>query len=185
MALRFHERQESMNSPTADQQFGSKQGSRSLQGWVWLLVILGGCCLLSCMAVIGLLAYFGRYPENFTAEYSMPSIVNRGDTFDLVISMTNTGAETITVGDIDLDELYGGSILDGAIVLTTEPEMQRDYSLNGIKTFRYNRTIGPNETQTVVFHLQATTAGEFGGSIGIYVGNLSFQFSYVSLIVQE
>lgn len=174
-----------MNYESADQQFGSSQSKKGPPWWVWVLVVTGGCCLLACAAAIGFVAYFGRDPENFTADYSMPPIVSRDEKFDLVITMTNTGTEPVQVIDIDLDQYFGGSILDGAMVLNTEPEMERDYSLDGIKTFRYNRTIGAGDTVTVVFHLQATTVGEFGGSIGIYVGELSFVFPYVSLIVQE
>lgn len=174
-----------MNYQTADQQFGTSHSNRGIPWWVWALVVVGGCCFLACAVAVGFVAYFGRSPENFTADYSMPSIVSRDEEFDLVLTLTNTGMETVKVNDIDLDQVFGGSILDGAIVLTTEPEMERDYSLEGIKTFRYNRTIESGDTVTVVFHLQATTVGEFGGSIGIYVGELSYQFDYISLVVQE
>lgn len=115
----------------------------------------------------------------------MPSVVRKGENFDLVLTLTNTGNTSFTVGDIDLDEILGGSILDGAIVLETEPIMERDYSVSGIKSFHYNQTLQPDETKHVIFHLQATTAGEFGGSIGIYVGNLSKRINYVGIIVQE
>jgi hypothetical protein len=174
-----------MNLPIGDQSGMPRQDGRGARGWVWVLVAVFSCCGLLCAAAVGFVWYFGRNPANFTAEYSIPSIVNRGDEFELVIRMTNTGTEPVTVNDIDLDQAFGGSILDGALVLSTEPEMERDYSLSGIKTFRYNRPIPPGETHTVVFHLQASAAGEFGGSIGIYVGDLSYQFDYVALIVQE
>jgi hypothetical protein len=115
----------------------------------------------------------------------MPSVVRKGENFDLVISMTNTGSTPFTVDDIDLDEVMGGSILDGSMVLTTDPEMERDYSVSGIKTFYYKQTIQPGETKQAIFHLQATTVGEFGGSIGVYIGDNAKRFDYVGLIVQE
>ena len=117
-------------------------------------------------------------------DYSMPSVVRKGENFDLIITLTNTGNAPFTVGDIDLDEIMGGSILDGAIVLETQPKMERDYSLSGIKTFHYSQTLQPGETRQVIFNLQATTAGEFGGSIGIYVGNLSRRINYVGIVIQ-
>lgn len=153
--------------------------------WVWTAIAVAVCCCLGLSGVIGVFVYLGREPENLSLEYSMPSVVKKGENFDLIITVANTGSEPFTVNDIDLDELMAGSILDGAIVLETEPNMERDYSVSGIKTFVYNRTLQPGETKQAIFHLQATAAGEFGGSIGVYVGDNSKRFDYVGLIVQE
>ena len=59
---------------------------------------------------------FGSEPENLSANYSMQNLVEKGETFELVISMTNTGATDIEVADIDLDEAFDDSILDGLVV---------------------------------------------------------------------
>jgi hypothetical protein len=153
--------------------------------WKWLLGILAVCVCLGCLGTVGVFYYFGQEPENLAIDYSMPSIVRKGENFDLVITMTNTGSTPFTIDDIDLDEVMGGSILDGSMVLTTEPEMERDYSTTGIKTFFYKQTLQPGETKQAIFHLQATTVGEFGGSIGVYIGDNAKRFDYVGLIVQE
>jgi hypothetical protein len=153
--------------------------------WVWLIIAIVVCVCLSCAAAVGGLFYMGRDPENITISYSMPSVVKTGENFDLELTIKNTGDQTVTVMDIDLDEALGGSILDGAMVLETEPHMERDYSISGIKTFKYNTDIGPGETQVVTFHLQATTVGEFGGSIGVYVGELAARIDYIGIIIQE
>ncbi len=174
-----------MVNNTIDPYLASRPTSNSSNWWKWLLGILAVCICLSCAGTIGVLYYFGQEPENLSIDYSMPSIVRKGENFDLVITMTNTGSTPFTVDDIDLDEIMDDSILDGAIVLTTEPEMERDYSVSGIKTFIYKQTIQPGETKQAVFHLQATTVGEFGGSIGVYVGDNAKRFDYVGLIVQE
>ncbi|HLF72723.1 MAG TPA: hypothetical protein VI524_00115 [Anaerolineales bacterium] len=153
--------------------------------WKWALGAIAACLFLGCAGTIGFILYFGQEPENLSIDYSMPSVVKKGEDFDLTITLANTGSTSLTVGDIDLDELMGGSILDGAIVLVTEPQMERDYSLSGIKTFHYNETLQPGETRTVIFHLQATTVGEFGGSVGVYVGNTSKRINYLGIIIQE
>jgi hypothetical protein len=153
--------------------------------WKWLLGILVVCICLGCAGTVGVLYYFGREPETLSIDYSMPSVVRNGENFDLVITMTNTGSTSFTVNDIDLDELMGGSILDGAMVIGTEPEMKRDYSVSGIKTFTYNQVLEPGQTKQAVFHLQAMIVGEFGGSIGVYIGDNAKRFDYVGLIVQE
>lgn len=160
------------------------KNSQRPKWWLWVVVGIGACCCISIAGFFGLFAYFGKTPENLSVQYDMPTVVSNGETFDLVLELTNTGSQSITVNDIDLDEAFGGSILDGCVVLNTEPEMERDYSVEGFKTFRYNRTIEPGKTNIVTFHLQAAAVGEFGGSIGVYVGNLSVRIEYVGIIVQ-
>ncbi|MEW6403094.1 MAG: hypothetical protein AB1649_14945 [Chloroflexota bacterium] len=152
--------------------------------WVWVIVVILACCCLTCAGLIAFVAYFSREPEGISVDYSMPSVVHVGENFDLVLTITNASSQSVTVNDIDLDEYLGGSILDGAVVLETEPAMPRDYSLEGVKTFSYNRAIEPGETAQVVFHLQATVAGEFGGSVGVYVGDISKRIDYIGIVVQ-
>jgi|GEM_PF-3468726 len=153
--------------------------------WVWLIAIVLGCVCLLCIGVVGLLAYFGQEPEGLSLDYSIPSVVQNGETFDFILRIKNTGSEPVTVNDIDLDELLGGSILDGCVVLETEPSMERDYSLEGVKTFKYNQSVGAGETREVIFHLQAIQSGEFGGSVGVYVGSISKRIDYVGIIIQD
>jgi hypothetical protein len=167
---------------------GNYSGTRNSSGpnwWLWIAIVVGSCCCLTIAGFVGLFVYFGRTPENVSVQYEMPTVVKNGQTFDMVLKITNTGSEAVTVNDIDLDEAFGGSFLDGCIVLETEPFMERDYSIEGFKTFHYNQPIPPGESRTVTFHLQATTVGEFGGSVGVYVGNLSNRIDYVGIIVQE
>lgn len=174
-----------MTNNIADSYLMDQPVNQRSNWWKWLLGILAVCICLGCVGTVGVFYYFGREPENISVDYSLPPVVKKGENFDLVITIRNTGSQPLTVEDIDLDELLGGSILDGAIVLTTEPEMERDYSVSGIKTFLYNQTLQPGETKQAIFHLQATTVGEFGGSIGVYVGDISKRLDYVGLIVQE
>jgi hypothetical protein len=155
------------------------------QWWVWLVIAIIACCCLSLAGFIGTLVYFGREPQDLSVEYSLPSVVTKGENFDFRLSLSNTGNEPIAIADIDLDEALGGSILDGCLVLETEPYMQRDYSLEGIKTFHYGQIIQPGETRTFIFHLQAVTVGEFGGSIAVYVGNIAKRIDYIGIVVQE
>ena len=50
---------------------------------------------------------------------------------------------------------------------------------------KHTQTIQPGETKMAIFHLQATTVGEFGGSIRIYIGDLSKYFPYIGIVIQE
>jgi hypothetical protein len=153
--------------------------------WIWVAAVVGICCCITVAGLIGVFAYFGREPEALSLEYDIPGVVQKGENFELVLTLTNTGTENLTISSIDLDEAFGGSILDGSTVLDTEPAMEKDYSLEGIKTFNYGKPIQPGETKTLTFHLQATEVGEFGGSIGVYVGDISKRIDYVGIVVQE
>lgn len=174
-----------MDYTAPDEQNQAAQPKSGVQWWIWVLVAIFACCGLLCAGGVGFVYYFGGEPENFSVDYTLPSPVKKGENVDLVITMSNNGDQPVFVTDIDLDEMFDGSILDGAIVLTSEPPIDRDYSISGVKTFKYNQNIQPGETKTVFFHLQATTVGEFGGPIGIYVGDQAKRLDYVGIIVQE
>lgn len=150
-----------------------------------LVVVLACACLASTVGGAGFLAYFAQGTENLEIEHSILYSVKRGEEFELELILHNMGSSDIYVEDIDLDEILGGSILDGATTLGTEPEMERDFSIPGVKTFYYNRTIPAGESRTVIFDLEAVETGEFGGSVGIYVGNTSTRIDYVSVTIVE
>lgn len=139
-----------------------------------VILLISICiCLILGGASVGLLAYFAGEPEGLQVEYQLPYITRIGEEFDFVLILRNVGTAPFTVDDIDLDMALSGSILDGAIVLSSDPIMERDYSIPGIKTYFFNRTIAPGDTETVVFTLEAVAIGEFGGSVGVYVGDES------------
>ncbi|MDK1030079.1 MAG: hypothetical protein QGM50_11800 [Anaerolineae bacterium] len=132
--------------------------------------------VITCVCVLISFVFYNqilREPENLTVEAEYPSTVQVGDAFELILNVHNTGDTSFTVGDIDLDIAFSDSILDGAIVERMDPPMEKDFSISGMKTFHYNRAIPPGESQKVTFYLRATEVGEFGGSILVYVGNLS------------
>ena len=172
-----------MNDNWSNQQVLEPEKKSGIKPWVWVVGVIVICLCLACATVFGVFLYFGREPEGLSLSYSIPATVHVNDEFDFVLTITNTGNETIAIDEIDLDEYFGGSILDGCVVLETDPDMERDYSLEGIKTFKYNQSIAPGETQEVTFHLQAVNAGEYGGSVGVYVGDISTRIDYVGITI--
>jgi hypothetical protein len=148
--------------------------------------VLAVLTICACaLTTVGVFAYYGREPETLTVEYSIPYTVTRGEEFELVLTLTNTGNEAVYVGDIDLDEAFGGSILDGAITISTDPYMDRDFSTSGIKTFKYDRSIPAGTSAQVTFRMQAVAVGEYGGSIGVYVGDIAARIQYVGITIIE
>jgi hypothetical protein len=142
-------------------------------------------CLCACLLIATFLFYFSRESENIFVEAEYPWVVQEGDEFEFVLNIHNTGGTAITTGDIDLDEMFGGSILDGAIVVRTDPPMERDYSLPGVKSFKYNRIIPSGESRQVTFFLKAITPGEFGGSIAVYTGDIAYRIDAAITITQK
>ena len=132
------------------------------------LVFVCACALLGS-ATIGLFSYFGREPEGLAMQIEYPWTVQVNESFELIMTLRNSGDSTITIQEIDLDEALGGSILDGSVVERTDPPMEKDYSIPGIKSFLFNQSIGPGETQEIVFYLRAIEAGDFGGTVGAYL----------------
>lgn len=105
----------------------------------------------------------------------MPTSVQLGDEFDLVITMTNQKAEPVYIWHIVLDEIVRASILDGTTVISTNPTMDIDpiYSPQKV-AYSYFRTITPGETQMVVFHLGAEIARTYGGTASAYASTNPF-----------
>jgi hypothetical protein len=138
---------------------------------VALVIIICGCGLLGA-TMFGLLIYFGGEgePEGLGLQTQYPWTVQKDESFELVLSITNSGNTTLLVEDIDLDEPLSGSILDGTVVERTEPDMEKDYSF-GFKSFKFYQRLGPGESQDVIFHLRAIDIGDHGGTIAVYVGD--------------
>lgn len=164
------------------QPVSSRKGSRRR---TYILIGCGAALFLSAAiicSVIGLIAYVAGKPENIVVSYEVPALVTTGESFDLNLQITNTGDADILVGDIDLASMFNPTILEGAVVLSTEPEMEMDYSVPGVKSFRLNRSFTPGERQTVIFHLQAVAPGNYGGPVAVYVGMRSYDV-YPSITV--
>jgi hypothetical protein len=153
--------------------------------WVWLVVASLVCVCLAGAGIVGFVMYFGQEPEGLSLEYTIPSVVSNGENFELILTITNSNSNPVTVSGIYLDNALADSLLDGSIVLETEPPMERDYSIESIKIFNYNQSINPGETISIVFHLQAITIGEFGGPIAIYVGDFAKGIDYVGITIQK
>jgi len=174
------------HKPTGSSTSGGKTSTFQIVSIGCAIAIFVGLCLCLTLAAssFGLLAYLGGEPEGLNVQYDLPYNVHVRDEFDLVLSLTNISEHPIHVSDICLDGALSASILDGAVVVSTDPSMSRDYSVQGIKTFNYDSIIQPGDTITVRFHLQAQTPGEFSGPILIYVGNRSMLLSPVITILE-
>jgi len=124
-------------------------------------IIVAAFLLMICVGVgfniytlrEGTLAAWAEYPET----------VRVGDSFELRLYLENQGLTDISVQDIDLSPAAEDedSILIGATVKGTEPDMN-SYEIDQQQhAYTYGRVVSPGETQTVTFYFQAVKAGEF------------------------
>jgi hypothetical protein len=135
------------------------------------LILLSICCCVLVLGNVGLSVYQGGFLDTLTVDYSIPSSVAKGEHFELVLTLTNTGSSDIQVNHIDLDQVVGGSILDGSTIISSDPPIDRYVSGPGYQSFVYHLPIPPGESRQVTLVLEAVNVGQFGGPIGIFVGD--------------
>jgi hypothetical protein len=151
-----------------------------------------GCGALILLSICGCVLYAaGLYVnsagdlETLTVDYSIPHSVIKGNHFELVLTLTNAGDSDITVSHIDLDEVVGTSILDGSTFISSNPPADRYFLGTEYKYFVYHFIIPPGESRQVTFVLEAVKVGEYGGPIGVFVGNKGKQIHNVTITITE
>ena len=139
--------------------------------WLWWLA---GCGLLACIA-LGIIGFFLFYPSGeesypLDGKVSFPSTIKKGDSFDFVVTLTNSTEEPIFIKHIVLHNfLTAPSIFDGARLISVEPEMDSEpLGSRDDLQFAYFQEIKPGETITVIFHMQAENAGTYYENVGVY-----------------
>jgi hypothetical protein len=137
---------------------------------LWLLGCAGGGILLC--AVLGALAYSLLAPtdEPLAGELSFPTTVKSGDTFDFVVTMTNTTRDPIFIKHVVFFHLLDAPfLLDGVKLIGTEPDLSSDLlAPRGDVEYAYFREIQPGESQQVVFHLQADKPATYLVNLGVF-----------------
>ena len=141
--------------------------------FIWIGV---GCVgLLVCivaLVVFGIsgLAWLGaQEPENATINVDIPINAKVDETFEIRITITNTGTEAITLDSLDMTLGY----LDGFIINQSDPSYTDTYEYDipltqeKARAFTYQKTIMPGETLTVILSGIAVKAGDFSGDVNI------------------
>lgn len=138
---------------------------------LWLSGCLGSiifvCLLLGAAA--GYILYEANQPFLLDGKVSLPSTVKQGDKFDFVITLTNSTTESVFIKHIVLSDSLGApTILNGAPIVSVEPDMDVEAIYTNSFQYSYFREIKPGETQVVIFHMQAENTGVFYEDVGVY-----------------
>jgi hypothetical protein len=97
--------------------------------WLWWI---GGCGLLGCISVLGIVAFLLFYPSEepsfpLDGKVSYPLTVKKGEQFDFIITLTNSTTNPIFIKHVVLQTILGTpSFLDGAKVISVDPIMDSE-----------------------------------------------------------
>jgi len=138
---------------------------------LWLSGCLG-CIISVCLilgAVAGYVLYVSNQPYPLDGKVSLPSTVKQGGKFDFVITLTNPTTEPVFINHIVLSDSLGApTILNGASIVSVEPDMDVEAIYTNSFQYSYFREIKPGETQTVIFHMRAKNIGVYYEDVGVY-----------------
>jgi hypothetical protein len=149
---------------------------RNKKFWFWGC---GGCLVL--LLIVGFIIagffYVLNSPPNLDGEISVPPKIQQGDEFDIIITLKNPTEKSVFIEEIffhnyleapDVIDSDVPNLLDGANIISTNPEMESETFIETDVIFPYFREIHTGDTQTIIFHMKAENIGVFMGDIGVY-----------------
>lgn len=142
-----------------------------------------GKAILIVLAVIGVLALtcvgasmIGGWwlvknsgpPENVSITVGVPPRVVEGQTFDIVINVTDTGGSPRTIKDIDLSEtLFAGFTFENS-----DPRFVAFDPAFGIATITLDAAVPASGVTTARITLRAETPGTYSGDVDVSVDSI-------------
>ena len=85
-------------------QTSNKKGFSWLTCGIIVLVLLCGGGLIATLSFGGILAIFGGDPQGLQVDNQLPTDVKVGETFNLDVSLTNNGSQSMTVDEIQISK---------------------------------------------------------------------------------
>lgn len=149
--------------------FGAGCGSGLIVGW------MGG-------TVSGLGDVFDDVsfePVDIDLDVAFPDSVRVGESFELVVTITDTRGELRHLQDID----FSGTFCDNMTIDLVEP-MPGSISIDpGYHVYAYDRSFDANSTEQFVFQVTPNHAGVFTGDIEVYCEDFNSKARPVSFVV--
>jgi len=96
-----------------------------------------------------------------------PGTVTVGETFNLLVRVTNTSAEAQSLDSIDFGEEY----LAGISILSADPSFSDSFEYPGFYSYTFERSIPPGSELAVQFQAQAKQSGDFEGPLDICINS--------------
>jgi hypothetical protein len=94
-----------------------------------------------------------------------PGTVTAGESFNLLVRVTNTSADAQTLDSIDFGEEY----LAGISILSADPGFSESFPYPGFYSYTFERSIPAGGEVAVQFRAQAEKSGDFEGPLDICI----------------
>jgi hypothetical protein len=154
----------------------------------WLVIVLAviGALTLTCggALVVGVfwIVSNSRPPEGITVSVIQPPEIRIGDTFDVVITVTDSLGQARTIRDVD----FYDPLLDGVSVVKVDPPYSGYDSALGSATFTMEAPIDASATTTLIFTFKAERAGTYSGDLDVGVDKvMRIQTTPHSIVIGE
>lgn len=134
---------------------------------VGAIVLLGLTCIGGCFG-FALWAGTRPAPEGITATLDMPTTITEGDTFDMVLTVTNDLSEERKLIDVDFWE----PLFDGVIINNVDPSYEQADNIMFMNTYTFNTTIPANSELVITFNATAHTAGYYQANMDLSVDSM-------------
>lgn len=139
---------------------------KSRTTWIVCGVIaLAGVCIGAVVLLggIGALAFLSQDTQGLAVQVECPAAVVNGQTFDLLVRLSNEGTKAVTVSKVDLPP----SLTASAELLAADPPV----TSAGNGSYQFAVAIQPGESRVITFRMKARSAGEVSGEIKVYAGS--------------
>lgn len=136
-----------------------------------VLAVVGGLALtcVGALVVGGIwLSAKAGPPEGIVTTVTMPDSVYVGDSFEIIVTVTNQLDHARTIKDIDFYE----PLLDGTRVVSVEPDYDMLDTMLRMATYTMELPLGAGESIDVTFAAEAVAAGVYNGDIDVSVDSL-------------
>lgn len=151
-----------------DSSYEPEEPPKKKKGWLigcGIALVLG--CVVTFLVIggfAGLLAFFGGESEGLTVSISSPqSDVTVGETFQIQVTLANTGTKNIDITAVHLpDALFNNA----ALTNLTPPGIEGGVS-GGQRAYQFDLTIAPNGQETIGFTFEALQAVNIAGEVDI------------------
>lgn len=150
-----------------------KETPKNNKGWLIgcgaALLVVG--CVVTFLLIggfAGLVALFGNEPEGLTVSIASPSSsVNVGESFDIQVTLSNTGTQNLTITEIRLPN----DLFEGALLTSISPSGIEGGVSGGQKSYQFEMMIAPTGQETITFSFEALQATIIDGAVDIEAGS--------------
>jgi hypothetical protein len=106
-------------------------------------------------------------PTDVRISLEGPEAVAVGESFELLVRVSNTATEAQMLDSIDFGEEY----LEGISIQSADPSFSDSFSYPGFYSYTFNRSIPAGGELIVRFRAEAQQAGEFEGPLDVCINS--------------